>query len=417
MKALRSPYIQFLVGCDSYHNRAIGSEAFYVNPFASLRVNNVLYISENDMRTYLVKESKEICGELHRTPADTRAAMQREFCHHITAGKEFHWADLFGGVYDAADIVDTIAELREIGQEWLTTDRTPVAEIAAVVDIASIHWQSQNHTYIVDTFISAEPRCFDNLNRVGAPHDLLVMDDLLAHGLDRYKVYLFLNAFYASDETRRWIRERLCRDGKTLVWLYAPGFVNRDLSVANMRDLTGINFGMDDVSCENFVRLTNLDHPFTAGGHHFGIVYDGWVFSEFSNHFGVHKPMGPLFYADDPDAVELGRYSYDSTKVAFAVKDFGDWRSVYVSTPFIPEDTVRKIAHHAGVHIYNETNEIFYANRAYAALHVKEGGQRTIRLPRPADVYDRFEKRYIARGVTEFSFAIPDRSTKLFRLF
>jgi len=417
MKALKSPYIHFLVGCDSYHDRAVGSEAFYVNPFASLRENNVLYISENDMRTYLVKESREICGELHRTPSDTRAAMQRNFCHHLTAGKEFHWADLFGGVYDAEDIVDTIAELREIGQEWLNTDRTPNAEIAAVVDIDSIHWQSLNDTYIVDTFISPEQRCFDHLNRVGAPHDLLVMDDLIEHGLDHYKVFLFLNAFYMDDRTRAWIRENLCRDGKTLVWLYAPGLINRDLSTDNMSELTGVDLRMDDVSCENFVRLTDLEHPFTAGGHHFGIVYDGWVFSGFSNHFGVHKPMGPLFYVEDPDAIELGRYSYDSSKVSFAVKDLGDWRSVYVSTPFVPEDTVRKIARDSGVHIYNETNEIFYANRQYVALHVKEGGERTIRLPEPADVYDRFENEYLAKGVTEFTFTIPDRSTKLFRLF
>lgn len=417
LKALRSPYLHFLVGCDSYHDRAIGSEAFYVNPFASLRENNVLYISENDMRTYLVKESREICGELHRTPSDTRAAMQRNFCHHLTAGKEFHWADLFGGVYDAEDIVDTIAELREIGEEWLHSDRTPNAEIAAVVDIDSIHWQSLNDTYIVDTFISPEQRCFDNLNRVGAPHDLLVMDDLRDHDLDKYKVYLFLNAFYVDDRTRQWIKEHLCREGKTLVWLYAPGFINRDLAAENMKELTGLNLELHDVSCENFVRLTNLEHPFTAGGHHFGIVYDGWVFSGFSNHFGVHKPMGPLFSVDDPDAVELGRYSYDSTKVAFAVKDFGEWQSVYVSTPFVPEDTVRKIARAAGVHIYNETNEIFYANRQYVALHVKEGGERTIRLPQPADVYDRFEGQYLARAATEFTFTIPDRSTKLFRLF
>jgi hypothetical protein len=74
------------------------------------------------------------------------------------------------------------------------------------------------------------------------------------------------------------------------------------------------------------------------------------------------------------------------------LKQFSDWTSVYSAAPGLPSGLLRNLARAAGVHIYSETGDAFYAGRGIVALHAWKSGRKAIRLP------ERFTVREILGG-------------------
>jgi hypothetical protein len=98
------------------------------------------------------------------------------------------------------------------------------------------------------------------------------------------------------------------------------------------------------------------------------------------------------------------------------VRGRGDWTSVYSTAPNLPADLLRNIAQYAGCHIYNEANDVIYANKHFICLHSAQGGVRIINLPKQENVWDVFSEKQIASSVTSFWVNIPSGSTVLYYL-
>jgi hypothetical protein len=96
----------------------------------------------------------------------------------------------------------------------------------------------------------------------------------------------------------------------------------------------------------------------------------------------------------------------------------GNWTSVYAfeyktMTPAV----LRTILEQAGVHLYTDGEEPVYANKRLLAVHVKNGGKKTIRLPRVCmRVVDVIHGNTIAENVEEFDFTFKTPDTALFEL-
>ena len=152
-----------------------------------------------------------------------------------------------------------------------------------------------------------------NLNRFGAPHDLLLLDDLLEGNLPPYKLYIFLNPFHLNQSRREALKRVLRKKGRTALWIYAPGYLNSDLptpiSLEHMTDLTGFCFGRAECYWGPFMHLTDFTHPITR---------------ELPQDFfwGSTQPIGPVFYLQDPEATTLGQvvYSGGACKPGLGVK-------------------------------------------------------------------------------------------------
>src|SRR5439155_6317749 len=105
-----------------------------------------------------------------------------------------------------------------------------------------------------------------HLSRMGAPFEQLLLSDLAQPDLPRYKLYIMADLYYLSRDERALIERSVARDGATVLWIYAPGFLNDDsASLDNMQQITGIRFGTENVKDELNVRVTRSDHPITAG--------------------------------------------------------------------------------------------------------------------------------------------------------
>jgi hypothetical protein len=413
-KVLHSPDIDFLVSPYGYAFRGLGGDGLPMQPSESLRSHGKIYLMEEDT---LMHNNFDPGGRNQR-PEHSIAVYQRNFSQAITHGHAVTWfetADLHEYDFLVEQRNHWIKRFQELGEWALQLDRTPCADVAVFLDDESYYYESNQNN--VDMPLIWRQRVV-SLNRFGAPHDMYLLNDLLDGKLPPYKLYIFLNPFHLNDRRRQALKAIVRREGRTALWLYAPGFLNVDkmkdgqgipYHADYMTDLTGFGFGQSDGCWGPLMHVTNFQHPITQD------LPQDWF-------WGSTNPIGPLFHIEDPASVTLGEviYSLGRCKPGFGVKSFnqGDpqmaWNSVYIASPDVPGPVLRGIARYAGVHLYNEDGDVIYATPDLLSVHTVSGGARTFHLPRKVEVvYDLFHQSLLARDTTEFQVELSPASTAL----
>jgi hypothetical protein len=384
-RALESPDLDYVSNPYSYQGRisddagnylgtarGVGGDGAYRVPVASVRLHKKLYISETDTCSWLEfdPEMTGYGGEGTEDPEGTLRALRRDFAQALGEGVGTWLLELAPGWYADGRIMAGIRRLRGLLERGATRDLSPVAEVAAVCQPESFfytsHWKDSEaaefdlfDTYYLDTMNRA-------LHRIGAPVDFLYVDDI--ERARDYKLYVFLNDFYLTDEQIAAVRRKVCRNGALAVWLYAPGFVAPTaLSAERMGDLMGMRVERMDALGPLMVDVTDGQQPLTQGA---------------EVRFGLGVRHGPRFAVVDPQATPLGDWD-GTSRCAFAVKKAPDWTSVYIGAAPVPIGLLRNLAASAGVHLYSSRPDIIYANASYLALIANGAGQRVCHLPWP----------------------------------
>jgi hypothetical protein len=410
-RLLHSPDLDFLVSPYGYAFRGLGGDGLPMQPAESLRHHGKIYFMEEDT---LMHNNFDPDGRNNRS-RDGVAIYQRNFAQAITHAHAVTWFET-AQLHEYPEWVEErkkwMQRFQELGTWALQLDRTPSAEVAVFLDDESYYYEANQNN--LDIPLIWRQRVA-SLNRFGAPHDIYLLDDLLDGSLPPYKLYVFLNPFHLNNHRRQALKSILHRDGRTALWLYAPGLLNSDaenplLYTDHMADLTGLKFGHSDGPWGPMLHITNFQHPITLG------LPQDWF-------WGSTNPIGPLFHLEDPEAVTLGEvvYTLGRCKAGFGIKTFNpgnpnqQWTSVYLASPDIPAPVLRGVARHAGVHLYNEDGDVFYATKELLSVHTVSGGPRTFRLPGQVEVvYDLFNDRIVAKDVSAFQVELSPASTALF---
>ena len=201
------------------------------------------------------------------------------------------------------------------------------------------------------------------LPHCGVPFDAYALSDISDERLPSYRVYVFPNAFTLSDVRRAQIVERLRRDRATAVWMYASGYYREDRgSVSNVVELTGcpVREHVRQQGCSP-VRVFELD---TSSGRM-------WRGNGFDS----------VYFPELPSAAEL-----------------------------------REALRCAGAHVWIETGDVLFAGRGYVTVHAAEAGEKTVRLPAPADVVEIYGHSAPRTDVTEFADCLEKGETRIYRL-
>ena len=419
-KVLGCESIDFLSNPPGYENRGAGDAAPLAFATASTKLNRKIWIVEADTRTCFSGQGQITCGAPENL-SDSISVLKRDFSQVLCEGVTGYWFEFRYGWYDHPDILSLFSQMQEIGRIGLESDRRSNCETAVIVD--------QESLFTCSSFLSKQlldRQRIHELSRIGCAYDFLEMADIEKADIKRYKLFIFLNAFSMTNEERQKISRLLKKDGRTLVWVYAPGLINPEkspsLSVAHMEELTGIRLGtLRDGRYSMDMKITNFNHTLTSQ------CPKGYIFGSFTRPVTTDaqgatpdkpyklKPLEakPQIFADDKESVTLAEYA-DSRKAGYAVKKFPDWTSIYAGSACIPSLLMRQIAQFAGVHIYLDSDDIVYHNKNFLAVHVKEPGMRIINLPVSSDVYDLFSKKFIAKNTNKFSLFLEKNETRLF---
>lgn len=222
--------------------------------------------------------------------------------------------------------------------------------------------------------------------RAGAPVDYILAEDL-KHRPGDYRLYVFCNLFTCDDGTKAAVA-KLRERGATILWLYAPGYLNGN-SMSAMKDLTGIEFA----ECA------------AAGDPRVTVMSDGRMMGT------PDAPMPRRFYPVKPDEV-LG--TYEDGKPGLAVCTVGKSVNFFSGAWQLDQKFISLVYRKSGVHIYSETGDPTEACDTFVTIHTRDAGRKRIRLPRKATVVDVFNHRLVAEGVDAFEFDAPLHATYLF---
>jgi hypothetical protein len=190
--------------------------------------------------------------------------------------------------------------------------------------------------------------------------DETMLADLETIDWSRYKVVLFMDTYYMTDRQRQFIRERVERDGRQVVWNFMPGYTNGQLLDQNfVEEVTGM-------------KLEKFTPP--PGEPAVVVKADPLPPARFSVAFSV-----PMMAVADPEAEPLG-YISDVRHCGLARKRLPDSTVWYSSLPITDAALMRAIFRSAGVHIYDNQPDVLYSGGGILTVHSLDGGPRSLHL-------------------------------------
>jgi hypothetical protein len=212
--------------------------------------------------------------------------------------------------------------------------------------------------------------------KAGVPIDWLMMEDLGAVAMSRYRALYFHNPTFLSD-TQRAAVDKLKRDGRVMIFIGYPGLVADDK--------------LDEQAASRAAGMRlKLVHTRSAA-RFFPSDYDIPCLREATSQvaIGGGPIISPRLIVDDPQAQVIA-YWPDGAAAA-AMRQHDGWTSYYFPVPPNHAQLFRAIFRNAGCHIYTSgiCRDVLYANKSLLALHTNHYFQ-PLTLPRPARVTDLF---------------------------
>ena len=94
------------------------------------------------------------------------------------------------------------------------------------------------------------------------------------------------------------------------------------------------------------------------------------------------------------------------------------WKSVYASeAKMFTKEAIREVCEKAGVHFYLDEMLPVFANERLISVHCKDGGVRTVRLPKKASkVVDLLTGEVVAKNTKSFKIEMASPDTKLYEI-
>ena len=434
-RLMESPWVDFTSDITSYDMRYAGGPSGYLGLPHTHNVNGKLHYTEVDLVTINQLEpehreawakvdpatipvhtaepaipnrvwnwNKNYCG---RDMAEQVAIIQREHVHNVITGTAYWWFDIRQHDYQPPEIVSAMKKLSDIGKRSVDWDRRSVSEVAFVVSEDTPMFQAamngdllrfeleSNHKLLIDG-------CNARWGVAGVPFDMYELHDLAHPDFPggQYRLLVFVNCARISGKAAEGVR-RWRSDGRVFCWTYAAGVTDFDgLDPAKSAELVGMRLGWRNQRQNIHVLVHDAGHPLTEGGAALS--------------FGTEGSVGPVFFADDADAAVLGRLR-DGGEPAFAVRDHGGWRSVYLAMLNFGPAMLRNLASFAGAHVWCHSDDTVYANRSIVCLHTATKGRKTIRLPAPAVVTDLWNGKAGSGPVESITVEMPPYRTAIWR--
>lgn len=213
-RILRSPDIDFLASPFNYANRDLGTGLLYEHvPLASVHAHGKAFFDENDLYAFNNPQETDdraasISVGFTNTREETLAIFRAAFGQAIVRGKHQWLTELTGWVgkfqenFSDPALLDLIRTLNAAANGLLLQDRSPVSEVAFVLDEKSVaHLTLDNKEFLNRVY-----RASVWWGHTGTPFDLILLDDLVARPDCCYRLVIpaCIKAPEALEQLRAW---------------------------------------------------------------------------------------------------------------------------------------------------------------------------------------------------------------------
>lgn len=416
LRILDSGVVDFLAAPGTYNNREPGGIVAQREVPDSFRLRNCIYICEDDSRTHLSKPWMQRDAMALYTAAESVETLKRDFGRNLCEGLYGWWFDMGNGWYEDADILRLFRRQQEIAAEAYEARREKRNEIALVHSLRSVHVVSDYTSKLVLDYWRTS-----DLGRIGAPVDRYFIDDLAHPEMPDYKLYVMVNAYDLTDAERARVYQKARRNAATVLWLYAPGFVDRAADARMSADNISKTVGMkvEEIGHTVFPHFRlepNLRLGPARTGKRYGVI-DADVHSNIWMGRPLIQPayLNPAFRIVDPRAKVLGRFCSDRSVALAAVMTNGV-KSVYCATPTVQWDLLAGLARVSGVHLFATQGDVLYADENYVCLHATGDGVRTVTFKRPCSPYEVYERKAYGENVASLTVKMKHGETRTWRI-
>jgi len=104
--------------------------------------------------------------------------------------------------------------------------------------------------------------------------DKVYIEDLTKLNLDKYKCIVFSNVFYLSSQQKLFIKEKVTKNGRHVIWNYMPGYTNgRENSITFIKDVTGFEVALSADTALLNIQSTSVEYPLAKNEKSSGHIY------------------------------------------------------------------------------------------------------------------------------------------------
>jgi hypothetical protein len=403
---LRSKYLDFLGGPYPYYKR---KNRLQINGiFSSIALHNKVWFSENDQRTHLS------CKKIHTRYGATAnvqesiAIAKRDYMVNFSKATSYYFFDFIKDWFITPDFMKAVKQIKRLDNIVFKNGGRPSrAQVAVLFSEQSVSYYA-NHPASRNSslrgFLCALRNMFETqMDRTGIPWDLYTVDDMDKIDFSKYKMVIFANANYVTDNTIKLTQKLLFDKGKTVLFIGQSGVVtDKDrLDYARCSKFTGIKVRPADKS-RRFHRIASAtDLQLNVDLKKIPFPKEYWIIDSLPVRMTIK----------DPKANALAWF--DSTKdIAVAEKKVSAGRSILFSAMAPPEASLlTAMFKYAGVHIYynqQKSQDSFYCAGNLVAVYSRTGGAKKIILPQKVEILmDVFSGKILGRNSKEVTFTLP----------
>ena len=262
-RVLDCPAIDFLSAPFSYYgtSRTLGGTGQSRGITEACTIRGKLWMSEQDQETRIkeistiknnsIWDSKEVEHFLTQSvPADI-SLIRRNALQPLTHQYGFWYFDFgpnyCGGWWDFPAYMREIQWLKRFADERMCltvpVEQKRPADVLVVYDTESYYYVYQGYSPIsqlADDFSNGMYRC-------GVLFDNAYLCDLPKMDLRQYKAVVFVNCWYMHSSMRAFVREKVCRDGRTVFFQYMAGYLDEGgANIAHVAELAGADVRLVD---------------------------------------------------------------------------------------------------------------------------------------------------------------------------
>ncbi len=288
--------------------------------------------------------------------------------------------------------------------------------VLVAIDETALSWTSiRTKKYILELKLNTKV-LLNQLGLSGVDFDYMLLEDLLEKPAlaQKYRVIVFNHSYYI-DEQRKKLYDSLKNNRRTLVWLYAPGYINKKLgkSLATMEQLTGFKIGYATQVIDKTVIVdSTVNDPLSKN---LLPRQDKIAVSRAS--FALTTPRysycdAPYFFIKPTADVNIIAKFPATGQGALAVKRFPHWTSIYATTSSgISPELFNNICRDAGAYVTTAPGVDLAVNNSFISIHGIVSGYYVINLPRQCNVRDLKSGKVIAKNIKQFQMLVEAQST------
>lgn len=432
------PDIDILATPFMYPFRQLGGVISSQSVPGAIRKAGKLHLYELDGGTHLKSCWNSPFYATPETLEDTEGLLQREMNKMLTEGSAGWYMDLVGGYYDSPGLINSLAKIRAIGDEYRFKAGKIKRQVAVVLD--------QNMPfYFTERYKLFEPlyHVFKQyeLERLGLEYDDLTLGTLsymTPEESEQYKFWIFPGLLHVNDETEALLKKHVFRNKNHVLWCYAAGVLSNaeNLDLSRMKLITGFDCGVELTEGEISVRMERDAHALLKDlpkeNYHYG------TYGDLSPYFiQLNAPLlkypSPVWqgHASEDEGFQISPRFYVKSggemlgtipdlageKTGLAISEHKGWTSVFSVAPAVPRDLVRLIARKAGCHIYTEAPGQLTHSENLVGFYSHEDGVVDFALPESrSEVIEAYRNKKVKCENNSFSYKCEKNRAYLFYL-